>query len=59
MGIMTRPLALAQAFLARPASPPFSYTHPETCLPAFPKDAAPFLDATHDWRASAHNPARS
>ncbi len=27
------------------------YTHPETCLPAFPKDAAPFLDASHDWLA--------
>jgi hypothetical protein len=27
------------------------YTHPETCLPDFPKDAAPFLDASHDWLA--------
>jgi hypothetical protein len=27
-------------------------THPETCLPAFPADAAPFLDPTHDWLAT-------
>ena len=27
------------------------YTHPETCRPDFPKDAAPFLDASHDWLA--------
>ncbi len=27
-------------------------THPEACLPAFPTDAAPFLDPTHDWLAA-------
>jgi hypothetical protein len=26
-------------------------TQPETCRPDFPKDAAPFLDPSHDWLA--------
>ncbi|HXB53386.1 MAG TPA: hypothetical protein VN461_01305 [Vicinamibacteria bacterium] len=29
------------------------YTQPETCLPDFPKDAAPFLDPSHDWLATS------
>jgi hypothetical protein len=34
-------------------------TKPEACLADFPKDAAPFLDPTHDWLATRLGYARS
>lgn len=32
---------------------------PETCLPDFPKDEAPFLDPTHDWLVERRGYTRS
>jgi len=29
-------------------------TRPETCLPGFPPEEAPFLDPTHDWLETRH-----
>jgi hypothetical protein len=34
-------------------------TRPETCLPDFPAEEAPFLDPTHDWLATRLGYART